>query len=213
MAKYTTTGGTTYDLTDSKASSTTYPGASPKSTPRQGGFTLRNRIDWDDADMPTNALAVLNVANTFRILEVPARVSIRNLRLVKVPGTTNFSLTPTASSYGSVASATLGVGVYFKKNASGSYGTADPDALADHALTNSTAAIPSTMFSGSASTPQTWDVSQSDTNAPVLPLFSGYGGYITMGIIASTGGSSASSGGVTADGVFEVVADCDYMPE
>jgi hypothetical protein len=46
----------------------------------------------------------------------------------------------------------------------------------------------------------------------VLPLAFPYGGFITKNIISGSGASSASSDGIKMTGVYEIVADCDYMP-
>jgi len=211
MAKYAIASGTTFNMQDESINGQ----AAPVSTPRQGGFTLRNRIDFADSKVVAagaNVAALANVANVFRILEVPARTNIRRLTFTSLPGKAIMAGVPTTASYGAVASATFGVGVHMVKNASGSYGTADVDAFADHALTNSTAAFPATMVSKAASTPDTWAQTQSDLTAPLVPMASPYGGFITMGIINATGGSSASSGGMTMTGVVEITAECDYIP-
>ena len=214
MAKeYTTTGGTTFDMNDPAVN----PDAKNVTTPREGGFTLRNRINFSNpeivaagANMLANNGAAGAVANIFKILTVPARVSIKSLRILKVPGESNFAGAHTSAG-ASNSGATMGIGTRFAKNASGSL-INDVDALADHAITKSTGALPTTFFSGAASTPGQWDVSQSDTSAPVLPLVAPYGGDITMHIVDGSGGASASSDAIKMTGVFEVVADCDYMP-
>jgi len=214
MAKeYTLTGGTTFDMSDP----TVNPDAKNVTTPREGGFTLRNRINFSNPEIVAsgaNMLAVVGTAgavcNTFKILEVPERVSLRTVRILKVPGETNFGGAHTSAA-ASNSGATMGIGTRFAKNASGSL-INDPDALADHAIVKSTGALPTTFFSGAASTPGQWDVSQSDTSTPVLPLVAPYGGDITMHIIDGSGGASASSDAIKMTGVFEIVADCDYMP-
>ena len=212
MAKYTNASNSTFDLTDDSIN-----GNAPEpSTPRQGGFTLRNRIDFADTKIKAagaNVAATLNVANLFYILDVPPRVNIRRLTLTSLPGKNIMAGVPTASSFGAVAGATIGIGAKMVKDASGSYGTHDVDAWADHVVVNSTAALPATMVSKAASTPDTWAQTQSDLSAPLQPMAAPYGGFVTMGIVASTGGSSASSGGMTFTGVVEVTAECDYIPE
>jgi len=212
MAKYTIASNTTFDLTDSDLN----PDAPEVSTPRQGGFTIRNRVNFSNPEIiaaGADVAAAANVANLFYILDVPARTNIRRLTFTSLPGKTIMAGTPSTASYGSVSGATIGVGSKMKKNASGSFGTHDVDAYADHAVTNSTGALPTTMVSKSASTPDTWAQTQSDLSAPLYPHASPYGGYVTMGIVASTGGSSASSGGLKFSGVVEVTAECDYIPE
>ena len=214
MAKeYTTTGASTFDMSDPAVN----PLTKEVTTPREGGFTLRNRINFSNSvtvAAGANKLAVAGAAgavcNLFKILQVPARTSIKNLRIVKVPGQTNFAAAHVAAS-ASNSGALLGIGTRFAKNASLSM-ISDPDTFADHAIVKSTGAMPTTMFSGGASTPATWDVSQSDTSTPVLPIACPYGGDVIMQIVNASGGASASSDGITMTGVFEVVADCDYMP-
>jgi len=67
------------------------PDAAPTSTPRQGGFTLRNR--WNAANITASSLVMCTVpdatpvdtpANNFRILEVPERVYVKDLFLSAV---------------------------------------------------------------------------------------------------------------------------------
>lgn len=207
--KYTTTGGTTFDISDGSVNQD----AKEVTTPREGGFTLRMRANFSSKEASAagwNVLATGKVANIFKLLEIPARSSVRSVRILKVPGETNFAGAH-ASASASNSGATMGVGTIAYKNASLSAIT-DPDALADHAIVKSTGALPAAFFSGSASTPNTWDVSQSDTSAPVLPLAFPFGGYITKNIIDGSGASSASSDGIAMTGVYEIVADCDYMP-
>lgn len=92
----TSTSATTYDLT----STTSNVDAAPTTTPRQGGFTLRNRwncsnlaadaqkffatSDWGAASTSSVTLA----ANKFKVLEVPKRTLIKGLHLFAPTGET-----------------------------------------------------------------------------------------------------------------------------
>jgi len=209
MATFTTTGGTTYDLTDTSVN----PDAVPVATPREGGFVLRNRINFSSVTAPT---ATNRVANVLRLLKVPKRTVIRELRFHAIRGQTapthGFS---SASSLGSSAGsgATLNVGGVWYMDASQTASSAatDTDALADHVITKKTG-VAAGMPTLSASTPVLDYTSQSDGNAPTLPFTFPYGGWITMGIEDSTG-SSASSVSAKMSGVLEVRAVCDYIPE
>lgn len=99
MAKYTFTMAndtTTVDLTDPSVN----PDAAPESTPRQGGFTLRNR--WDSSRIPSAATfaasdiaAVKSTAATtftatpFFVLDVPPRTLVKDICVFAIPGGTD----------------------------------------------------------------------------------------------------------------------------
>lgn len=205
---FATTSGTTYDYTDP----TSNPDAFNEVTPREGGFVARNYINWDRSDLPSNATATNAVSNIFKLLKIPARSIVRQVRIGKKIGKTTLSHAyASASSASDGKSAVLNIGVEASKSASGSSQVVDIDALADHALTKKTGALPAGAFGTvSASTPWTAMASQSDSGAPTLPFIFPYGGYITMQL---TGGSSTSSvdGAMAGDMMIEAV--CDYMPE
>jgi len=91
------------DLTDTDVN----PGAAPTSTPRQGGFTLRNRINFahvaaSDKSIWTIASAELtgDAIYNFRILEVPERVFVKGIKVFVVKDETP----PTFSCVGAKAS-------------------------------------------------------------------------------------------------------------
>jgi len=95
-----TTIGSDVDLT----STTVNPNAAPTSTPRQGGFTLRNRIDFSQVSNANKLLWVIDDATltddavkNFRILEVPERCFIKNLKVMGVAGKTAPSFTFTGA--------------------------------------------------------------------------------------------------------------------
>ena len=96
----------TFTMTDSSivdlTSTDTNPDAAPQSTPRQGGFTLRNR--WDCAKLALNGKDVTFAAagivqitgttaavwthNPFNVLDVPARTMVRDVSVFGVHGKT-----------------------------------------------------------------------------------------------------------------------------
>jgi len=97
-----TTLGTAVDLTDPSVN----PQAAPTSTPRQGGFTLRNRVNFTNVSASNKAaMTVNNVAMTtlpavpFYILEVPERTYVKDLTLFAVEGETvpGFSMSNVSS--------------------------------------------------------------------------------------------------------------------
>lgn len=74
------------------------PDAAPTSTPRQGGFTLRNRVDFSKVALANRKLFTLTggtaatAGNVLRVLEVPARTLVKNVEIFAVkdktiPGT------------------------------------------------------------------------------------------------------------------------------
>jgi hypothetical protein len=81
-----TTLGTVVDLTDTDVN----PDAAPTSTPRQGGFTLRNRINFSNVSTSNKTMCTFDAtpATTatvpFRILEVPERVYVKDLMIFAV---------------------------------------------------------------------------------------------------------------------------------
>jgi hypothetical protein len=90
--------GTLVDLT----SVSTNPDAAPMTTPRQGGFTLRNRFGAGLADLlPASAVSGSSsaIANApVCVLNVPARTMVTGLSLFSVPGETAPDITASASS-------------------------------------------------------------------------------------------------------------------
>ena len=201
---------TTYDLTDPDVNS----GAVNQATPREGGFVLRNRMNFTNITAPTCIAG--KIANVLKILKVPKRTVIRELRFHAIRGATapTHGITLGSSAASSAASgATMGVGGIWYTDASQTASSAvtDVDALADHAITKSTgvcAGMPTLDASGVIMTDYT---EQSDTVAPVLPFTFPYGGWIQMGIVA--GGNNASDLTGAFAGTLEVRAVCDYIPE
>lgn len=209
MAKFTTTGNTTYDLTDNTVNAI----AVEPATPREGGFVLRNRINFANVTAPT---ATSRVANVLRILKIPKGTVIRELRFHAVRGTTApthafSSASSLSASDGSGATLNVGTVTYMSTSQSASSASTDTDALADHAITKKTG-VAAGMPTLSSSTALTDYTSQSDSGSPTLPFTFPFGGWIQMGIANSTG-SSASSVSAKMAGTLEIRAVCDYLGE
>jgi len=86
------------------------PGAAPTSTPRQGGFTLRNRINFSHVDIGNKKLADVTLGTaatagyTLRVLEVPERVLVRDVQIYAVKSET----VPGVSAYTTASGTTAG---------------------------------------------------------------------------------------------------------
>lgn len=107
-----TTIGSDVDLTSVSVN----PEAAPTSTPRQGGFTLRNRINFDNVTNANKLLWVIDDATltddavkNFRILEVPERCYIKNVKVMGVASETapSFSFTGAKDSNASLVKGDL----------------------------------------------------------------------------------------------------------
>jgi len=84
------------------------PDAAPETTPRQGGFTLRNRFGAGLADLlSTSAVTGASSAiadNPVAVLNVPARTLVTGLHLFSVPGETAPDITASVASSSSISS-------------------------------------------------------------------------------------------------------------
>ena len=202
-------GATTYDLTDPN----TNPNASAVTTPVEGGFVLRNRIDFDEVTAPTCfGSGVTTIRNVLKLLEVPDRTVVRELRFHAIRGETAPTHAMSSTSTSSASGALMNIGTTHYTSASHTSTVTDVDAIADHAITKATgvcAGMPTLASNGEL----TDYVAQSDTSAPVLPFTFPYGGYLQASIVgASTlADSAAVDGGFV--GVLEIRAVCDYIPE
>lgn len=232
------------------------PSVAPVTTPRQGGFTLRNRINVANI---TSANATLWTAaakssasqatSAMLVLEVPKRtfvkhVSLRNPAGSTAPTTAFANVHASANSFASGAYLQLG-GVFYK-NASQSLSssaiiyTADSrqsiasmdgtlfGALAITKETGATAGLPSKV-STSSSTPYTggemFTVPGADEQVLPKGAYFPYGGFVTLQLgphghaTASTSSghltnvSSSSATTFKIAGVWEFMADCEYLPE
>lgn len=86
-----TTIGSDVDLTSTSVN----PSAAPTSTPRQGGFTLRNRLDFGQVSAANKSMwtiddATLNddAVKNFRILKVPERTFVKEIKVMAVASET-----------------------------------------------------------------------------------------------------------------------------
>jgi hypothetical protein len=83
--------GTAVDLTDVSVN----PAAAPTTTPRQGGFTLRNRVNFANVSAAnklmwtvTDQTPATETTVPFYVLEVPSRTLVKDLRVFSVQGQT-----------------------------------------------------------------------------------------------------------------------------
>jgi len=115
-ANSSASGNTVFDLTDPAIN----PEAAPQSTPRQGGFTLRNRINFTNVAAGNKKLFTLassataaQVGNVLRVLDVPERVQVNAVNLYAVKSETVPGSVASGSASGLHASAlaTLAIGV------------------------------------------------------------------------------------------------------
>lgn len=109
---------TTFDLTDTDIN----PEASATTTPRQGGFTLRNRINFTNVALANKKLfslaasaAAAQTGNVLRVLEVPERTLVNKVDIFAVKSETvpGSYLTGSASGLHAshLASAAIGIGI------------------------------------------------------------------------------------------------------
>jgi hypothetical protein len=120
----TLTEGTAIDLTDVSVN----PGASPTSTPRQGGFTLRNRVNFSNVTASNKATFATSAysagasaaADTWTVnplifLQVPARTLVKDVNVFAVAGQSRpqhaITYSSTAGSSVAAASSDLKVNV------------------------------------------------------------------------------------------------------
>ena len=108
--KFKTTGSK-IDLTSTAVN----PEAAPTSTPRQGGFTLRNRVNFTNVatankttfTMASQSTASSHAANVFRVLEVPYRTVINDVKIFAVKSETIPGHTLTASTHANAGASFL----------------------------------------------------------------------------------------------------------
>jgi len=209
---------TKYDLT----STTVNPQAYETSTPRQGGFTLQNRIDFDSVTAPT---ITNKVANVLKLIHIPPRTIVNKCSFCVPPGqtTVNHQYMDSAGSAGmssasaGKSSAVLNIGyLAFTKLSDYNSDTVasavfDVDDIADLVITASTGAITSASLPiASASAASGYLVDMSDAAAPKMPHMLPFGGWLA---IQCGGGASFSSVYGRMKGDLHIILDCDYMPE
>lgn len=256
MAKFAFTMAndtTTVDLTDPSVN----PLAAPESTPRQGGFTLRNRFDashtWSAATFAAGDIAAVAsttattfTATPFFVLDVPKRTMVNDISVFQVIGETApghaYSITGTNGS-NDIKSATLKFyAVPWKKN-TGSSAASYVDAFGEIDLTAVTSASDAGSIAGSFLS-SSWSASSASkistpTNAGVRmgnamtnlawgagtypnPQYFPHGGRIALRVGGAATSISTSSATGTArlvsasgalSGVWEIQANCNYVPE
>jgi len=220
MAAFTVTLASVskYDLTDTAVN----PQAYEQSTPRQGGFTLQNRIDFDSVTAPTATKAV---ANILKLIKIPPRTLVHRVNFCVPPGATDMAHKYTDGSGSALSAASAGksnflnVGyIWFKSRSAYNASTLvassvvqDVDAVCDLVLTKKTGAVTTAteLPQTSATHPEYGAINEYDTSASPPDIFP-YGGWLVAQLHT---GASASSvyGQLTGD--LHVVVDADYMPE
>lgn len=86
---------TTVNAVKDLTSVATNPNAAPTATPRQGGFVLRNRVDFDNVAAASKSMWIIDDAtfnddavNMFRILEVPERTYVSKVKIFGIKDAT-----------------------------------------------------------------------------------------------------------------------------
>lgn len=252
--KFKTDSGSTIDLTSTDVN----PEAAPQSTPRQGGFTLRNRVNFANISAANKQLTKLaatsaasQTASILQVIEVPARTLVKNVSVFGVKSetapATAVSLTSGGLNASHLASAVIGLNAQlWSKPASTSRAAASHlDALTaaqDTRLAGAAfGAIPLQKAGASvafeASKVEKIDSSmtaaqlgrvlteQAGTGSAIYgakEVYFPYGGYVYMAIgpyNVATGSASVSSASkansdtISLAGVWEIQADCMYVPE
>lgn len=220
MAGFTVTlaSVTNYDLTDTAVN----PQAYPQSTPRQGGFTIQNRIDFDTVTAPT---ATKTVANMLKLVKIPPRCMVNRVIFAVPPGATDVTHKYTDASGSALSGASAGKSVtinvgygWFKSKAAydaSTYTAAnliqDVDAVCDLVLTKKTGVVATAteLPQTDASHPEYGAINVYDTSATPPDMFP-YGGWLTLQLAA---GASASSVYGQLCGDLHVILECAYMPE
>lgn len=218
IVSFTASSATTYDLTDPAVNAE----AAAEVTPREGGFTSRNRINFANVTAPTLAASVMNV---LKLVKVPERSVITDVFLSCPRGKTAVTHAVTSSS---IASATAGLGFSAYKSASHSSVSADADGFgiatvtASKIHTSSIVALPTAtttpktsvrhVAAGIAGAANGWaDGGGDQQNGMHFP----YGGFITFQLTAGKGksGTAAASLNGALSGVLEVSCQGFKIPE
>jgi len=212
-------------------STTVNPIAAPVATPREGGFTLRNRVNFSSVNssaavtIGTIASAAATATN-FQILQVPKRTILHQLVFTGVPGSTAvahaFSYTTAVSSAGASTGNTakfeIGAAAYNEASQKAASVKVDIDEFAASiAITKKTGVIGSTFGKAVGSLPLSMAVNHT-TSAQFERITFPFGGFVTMNIkagssaVKSYSASDAITGGALT-GVMEAQAYCTYLPE
>jgi len=243
--------GSLIDLT----SVATNPDAAPMSTPRQGGFTLRNRFgaglaDWLAASAVTGASSAIADAPV-AVLDVPDRTMVTGLSLFSVPGEdapdVNATLAPGSCSLSDsdyVFTVTFYAQNIMKKTVASGVTTATYNSASSATATMGTINLAKALSSGSliknsilgtapiaipavassATTPYLGvlplviDPSASnavDAGSYFIPRYFPHGGRVLcqLGGTVADVDAEVNALTVTNSGVWEMKANCEYVPE
>jgi hypothetical protein len=243
-----TAAGNIKDVTDVSVN----PLATETTTPRQGGFTIRNRVNFDavnssaDLTMPASALYSTSKvkANQIYVLDVPKRTTVKTIHVYAVAGETapNHAYTHASSAASAASSDVIAHTLAFSAKAykdedqttfatvvNGQLGEFDIAAMATSTSVISTSTlnsgIPAAVSASSTTTP---------TNCVARATVAGVNGaagastydnntYFPFGgkVLINLKGSNAweASSNKAGDysgrvgGVWEIQADCNYIPE
>lgn len=254
----TSTSAVTIDLT----SVATNPELAPVSTPRQGGFTLRNRWNCSNLTNGTRDNVTVNASDLgsvlassilaiaaphFKILEVPARTMVHGMNMYAVHSETapNHQFEYSGSAGSSVAFASVDFTGTALRIYTQAYISASQSSLATHgnAVTLAkleledpvpassdthgnifgstiTASWSSLSVPDTAGTMIANDYTAStnaiDAGTWVKPVYFPHGGFIKMrlddAISATSVGANSLKFSGTLLGVWEVQANCGYVP-
>ena len=220
MAAWTETFATAtkYDLTDA----TLNPKAYPQSTPRQGGFTLQNRIDFDAVTAPTGTKGV---ANVLKLIHIPPRTIVNRVIFANPVGgavldhkfTDASGVALSGSSVGKSTNLAIGY-IYYKTAAAYAASSAtsqvlDSDDVALLPLTKKTGVVTTKTYvpQRTASDENLGVIDMAGTAGGIVyPHILPYGGWLVAQL--STGASVASSYAVLT-GDLHIIVGCDVMPE
>ena len=210
---------------------TVNPVAAPIATPREGGFTLRNRVNFSSVNSSADQLIGTIASNAatgtnWQVLQVPKRTILHQLVLTGVPGSSaaahayDYDTAVGSANASTGNSAKFEFGAVAYKDASQTAGSvvADSDGLmASIAVTKKTGAISSAFGQAVGSTPLSMAVNHT-TSDQLEGITFPYGGFVTMNLKAGATAiksytSSAAITGGTLTGVMEAQAYCTYLPE
>lgn len=203
--------GTTFDLQNVVYN----PDAPNVATPREEGFTLRNRINWSNAKNSANLTAdgSLN-ANKLRILTVPSRTLIKALSFGVVPGSnaTAHAFTSASSSAGG-STVKFEVGVQGWKSASqSSIKTSTTAFKGSIAVAKTTGVITGLFGTVATSTPWTQAINVG-ASSTLKGIAFPFGGFVTMNLKDSVGSNCSQMSNAKLSGTLEIKAQAEYMPE
>lgn len=225
---FTSSGAATYDLTDTGTVNTD---AAALATAREGGFTMRNRINWGNVTAPTLTNGAMNV---LKILRIPPRTVMEDLFLICPRGAsaTTHAIGISAVASKTVSSGVAEIGFIAWKSANGSTtstvvggfaqtevlkskmhgsGTASELALPLAAASSPKGSIRN-VVTGVAGNQHGWDDGGDDAAGGMHFPFGGYVTFQLSGGIGKSAGSAASWDGAFS-GTTEVVARGWKVPE